>query len=83
MAIPDEPNPIALFRQWHADAAKHEDIPHADAMSLATVDGQGRPDVRIVLLKSVDETGFVFYTNLGSTKAQQLTGQPHAALSRR
>jgi len=80
MAIPDEPNPIDLFRRWYADADKREDIPHADAMSLATVDEQGRPDVRIVLLKSASEDGFVFYTNLGSTKARQLAAHPHAAL---
>ena len=80
MAISDESDPIALFRSWYDDADRREDIPHASAMSLATVDAQGRPDVRIVLLKGVDDGGFVFYTNLGSVKAAQLAVNPHAAL---
>ncbi|MBI1317535.1 MAG: pyridoxamine 5'-phosphate oxidase [Candidatus Hydrogenedens sp.] len=80
MAIPDEKNPVDLFRTWFAEADAHAGIPQATAMSLATVDEHGRPDVRIVLLKSAGDDGFVFYTNLGSTKAHQLTVNPHAAL---
>ena len=52
----------------------------ASAMSVATVDGDGRPTLRIVLLKGHDERGFVFYTNYNSRKGQQLTANPHAAL---
>jgi pyridoxamine 5'-phosphate oxidase len=49
-------------------------------MSLATIDASGRPDVRMVLLKNVDERGFVFYTNLESPKAKALQVEPHVAL---
>src|ERR1700754_2465440 len=52
----------------------------ANAMSLATVDADGLPDVRMVLLKDVDPSGFVFYTNLDSAKGAELAAQPKAAL---
>lgn len=72
-------DPIALFETWLAAAGKTEpNDPHA--MSLATVDGEGLPDVRIVLLKGLDERGFVFYTNAESAKGEQLRGQGKAAL---
>lgn len=71
--------PIALFRQWFAEAVQRE-VNDPDAMSLATVDAGGLPDVRMVLLKGVDERGFVFYTNLESAKGQELAGNPKAAL---
>jgi len=51
-----------------------------NAMTLATADPQGRPSARVVLLKGVDQRGFVFYTNYASRKAQELTENPHAAL---
>ena len=51
------------------------------AMSLATVDDRGRPSVRIVLLRGIDERGFVFFTNSQSRKGTQLTGNPYAALT--
>jgi len=50
------------------------------AMTLATVDQQGRPSARVVLLKGVDERGFVFFTNYESRKGQELAGNPQAAL---
>jgi pyridoxamine 5'-phosphate oxidase len=50
------------------------------AMTLATTDQQGRPSARVVLLKGADERGFIFYTNYESRKAQELAGNPHAAL---
>ncbi|MEQ9506257.1 MAG: pyridoxamine 5'-phosphate oxidase [Hyphomonas sp.] len=78
--IPETADPIGLFRQWMADARASEPN-DSNAMSLATVDADGNPDVRIVLLKGFDETGFTFFTNLESTKAVQLTGQPQAALA--
>jgi len=75
----DAAEPIALFETWLAEAGQTEpNDPHA--MSVATVDEDGLPDVRIVLLKGLDEHGFVFYTNSESAKGQQLQGQGKAAL---
>ena len=75
----DSSDPIALFETWLAAAGKTEaNDPHA--MSVATVDDAGLPDVRIVLLKGLDERGFVFYTNSESAKGEQLRGQGKAAL---
>ena len=77
--IPDVADPIALFKEWMA-AAREAEPNDSNAMSLATVDADGMPDVRIVLLKEVTEAGFVFFTNLESAKGQQLTETPKAAL---
>ncbi len=77
--IPDSASPFALFEAWMADARAAEPN-DANAMSLATVDAEGRPDVRIVLLKGLDGGGFTFFTNLESAKGVQLAGQPYAAL---
>ena len=55
-------------------------LPEPTAMTLATVGPDGRPSARMVLLKGFDEGGFTFYTNLGSRKARELSGNPHAAL---
>lgn len=75
----DSAEPIALFEAWLAKAGETEPSdPHA--MSVATVDANGLPDVRIVLLKRLDERGFVFYTNSESAKGEQLRGQGKAAL---
>jgi len=72
-------DPIALFQDWLAEANKSE--PHdANAMTLATVDPDGMPDARMVLLKDVDAAGFVFYTNLESAKGRELAAHPKAAL---
>jgi len=73
------PDPIAFFQEWFADARDREKS-DPTAMSLATADRQGRPAVRMVLLKHVDERGFVFYTNLESPKAADLRNNPRAAL---
>ena len=70
---------IARFRQWLTEAERAE-LNDPNAMSLATVDPEGLPSVRIVLLKAFDERGFVFYTNLGSQKARELAVNPQAAL---
>ena len=72
-------DPFALFADWFAKAASTEVNDH-NAVALATVDDQGMPDVRMVLLKGFDKTGFTFYTNLGSNKARQLAANPKAAL---
>lgn len=72
-------NPFELFREWLADAEKTEPN-DPNAMALATVGADGMPSVRMVLLKGFDEQGFVFYTNLGSQKGQELAAHPKAAL---
>lgn len=72
-------DPIALFGQWLAEARQGE-ISDANAMTLATVDAQGWPDARIVLLKDFSASGFTFYTNLGSAKAEQIGATGAAAL---
>ena len=74
----NEADPIVLFTRWLAEAGNTESH-DPNAMSLATVDEHGMPDVRIVLLKGFDERGFVFYSNSESAKGQQLK-QNKAAL---
>ena len=72
-------DPIALFRAWMAEAETAESgLPNAAALATATSDG--RPSVRMVLIKGAVEDGFVFYTNIGSRKADELDANPHAAL---
>jgi len=72
--------PFRLFAAWFAEAKRAEPV-NPDAMALATVDASGAPNVRMVLLKGFDERGFVFYTNLDSTKGHELAGSPRAALT--
>ncbi len=72
-------DPIKLFGEWMADA-RHLEMNDSNAMSLATVDASGQADVRIVLLKSFDDAGFVFYSNGESAKGDQLNANAHAAL---
>ncbi|MGD2133009.1 MAG: pyridoxamine 5'-phosphate oxidase [Maricaulaceae bacterium] len=72
-------DPFALFTEWF-EQAKASEPADANAMSLATADAEGRPDVRMVLLKDVSADGFVFYTNTESAKGLQLAANPHAAL---
>ena len=71
-------DPILLFSEWLA-AAEATEPNDPNAMALATVDWQGLPDVRMVLLKGHDVQGFVFYTNFESTKGRQLLEHPAAA----
>ncbi len=77
--IPTDANPFELFQDWLAHAEEKE-INDPNAMAIATVGADGMPSVRMVLLKGFDERGFVFYTNLGSQKARELTANPKAAL---
>jgi len=77
--LPDGADPFALFGDWMEDAKKAEPN-DPNAMSLATVDAAGLPDVRMVLLKGVDARGFVFYTNTLSAKGVELAAEPRAAL---
>jgi len=72
-------NPIAIFQTWFAEAIESR-IEEPPAMTVATVDATGCPDARMMLLKGVDERGFVFYTNLGSAKAQALMHDSRVAL---
>jgi pyridoxamine 5'-phosphate oxidase len=73
-------NPIERFREWYEALPRTEDDKERTAMTLATASKQGVPSARVVLLKSYDERGFVFYTNLESHKSQDLTENPYAAL---
>ena len=72
-------DPIARFQAWLAEAETSEPN-DATAMSLASVDTDGMPNVRMVLLKDVDARGFVFYTNFESAKGEELLANPKAAL---
>ncbi|SMY34876.1 Pyridoxine/pyridoxamine 5'-phosphate oxidase [Photobacterium malacitanum] len=67
--LPKEP--LVLFNKWLQQAVE-ANLPDPTAMTIATVNADGQPFQRIVLLKDVDEDGFIFYTNLGSRKAEQL-----------
>lgn len=71
-------DPFALFNSWLAEAVASEPNDPI-AMALSTVDSSGLPDVRMVLMKGVDERGFVFYTNFESQKGQELQGSMKAA----
>jgi len=72
-------DPLVLFREWLAEATQREPN-DPTAMALATVGADGQPSARMVLLKGVDEQGFVFYTNLESQKAADLAANPRASL---
>src|ERR1700739_4364691 len=71
--------PFALFAEWFAEAVKAEPN-DPNAMSLATVDSDGLPDVRMVLMKGYDAAGFVFYSHIASQKGRELATNPRAAL---
>ena len=73
------PDPFAQFRTWFAEAERAEPN-DPNAMALATASPEGRPSVRMVLLKEWDARGFVFYTNTESRKGGELNANPHAAL---
>lgn len=72
-------DPIALFDDWYAEAKRSEPN-DPNAMALATADAEGRPSVRVVLLKEHGADGFVFYTNREGRKAGDLAANPYAAL---
>jgi len=65
-------NPIIQFKKWMSEAIESE-CPEPNAMTLATVDSKGAPHARIVLLKGITETGFIFYTNYNSAKAKEIS----------
>lgn len=74
-----DPDPLVEFRRWF-QAAVDAQLPTVNAMTLATVDERGRPAARIVLLKGVDDRGFVFFGNHDSRKGRDLAAHPFAAL---
>ncbi|MGN4074783.1 pyridoxamine 5'-phosphate oxidase [Burkholderia gladioli] len=72
-------DPIRQFDKWFKEALDAQ-LPEPNTMTLATVDAEGRPSARIVLIKGVDERGFVFFTNYESRKGREIVHNPHAAL---
>ncbi|WP_040726240.1 pyridoxamine 5'-phosphate oxidase [Thiomicrorhabdus sp. Kp2] len=72
-------DPFIQFSHW-MDEAVEEKIIDPTAMSIATVDSKGQPHSRVVLLKEIDENGFVFYSHYDSAKGQQIENNPHASL---
>lgn len=74
-----DPDPFVQLGRWFA-AAEDADVPEPTAMQLATVDADGRPSARTVLLRGLDERGFRFYTNRTSRKGRDLAANPHCAL---
>lgn len=72
-------DPFVLARSWLAEAAEHE-INDPDAVALATVDSEGLPNVRMVLLREIEDKSFLFYTNYGSQKANEVDVNGKAAL---
>ncbi len=74
-----DPDPLRQFAAWFAQA-QAAGVPAPEAAAVATATADGSPSVRMVLVKSVDERGFVFYTNYESRKGRELAGNPRAAL---
>ncbi|MCO4888681.1 pyridoxamine 5'-phosphate oxidase [Cupriavidus sp. WGtm5] len=73
------PDPMSQFRRWFDEAVTAK-LPEPNAMTLATVDADGQPSARIVLLKGIDDRGFTFFTNYESRKGLDLAANPRAAL---
>ncbi|VVO63304.1 Pyridoxine/pyridoxamine 5'-phosphate oxidase [Pseudomonas fluorescens] len=79
-AAPEDP--LTMFRQWLQQARDTECAPvEANSMVLATVDSDGRPHCRVLLLKGLSDEGFTFFGNYQSDKGQQLAANPHAAMT--
>jgi pyridoxamine 5'-phosphate oxidase len=76
----DHDEPLRLFADWFAEAKRSEPV-NPEAVALATVDADGLPNARMVLLKGFDERGFVFYSNADSIKGHELVTAPKAALT--
>lgn len=79
MSLDPEETPFPTFERWSAEAVEHEPNDPL-AVALATVDGEGRPSVRMVLLKAWGPDGFTFYTNMESRKGRELAANPNAAM---
>jgi len=78
-AFLNEENPFDLFKAWMEEAKKSEPN-DPNAVNVATVDSAGQPDNRVVLLKGLTDTSFIFYTNLESKKSKALKGNPKASM---
>ena len=78
--INSDVNPLSLFKDWYEDAKKSE-INDPNAMNLATISPNGKPSSRIVLLKSFNEQGFIFYTNSNSKKGKSIKNNTNVALN--
>jgi pyridoxamine 5'-phosphate oxidase len=78
-AFLNEENPFDLFKAWMEEAKKSEPN-DPNAVNVATVDSAGQPDNRVVLLKGLTDTSFIFYTNLESKKSKDLKGNPKASM---
>jgi pyridoxamine 5'-phosphate oxidase len=76
----EPPNPLTLVREWFEEAAA-SGIIEAERMALATATPDGRPSVRIVLLKGIDDEGIQFFTNYDSRKGRELDANPRAAVT--
>ncbi|RJX32169.1 MAG: pyridoxamine 5'-phosphate oxidase [Oxalobacter sp.] len=74
-----DPDPIVQFKTWMNEALDAQ-LPEPNAMTVATVSAEGRPSARVLLIKGVDERGFVFFTNYDSHKGHDLEVNPHAAV---
>jgi pyridoxamine 5'-phosphate oxidase len=72
--------PISKCQTWLEEAGKHPQISEPTAMTLATIGADNKPSARIVLLKQLDENGFVFFTNLAGRKSREIKHNPQAAL---
>jgi len=73
-------NPMEQFRDWYLEAQEHPDVSEANAMSVATVEDDGCPRTRMVLLKSYTWEGFIFYTNYESRKGKAIEKRHQACL---
>lgn len=73
-------DPIVQFRKWFEEAVQAE-VPEPNAMTLSTASPEGKPSARIVLLKGIESGAFRFYTNYNSRKGQELSSNPHVALT--
>ncbi len=78
--LPEENNPFKIFKLWYDEAKTKLDPEYAVSASLATAYKDGTPDVRMILVKQWDESGFYFYTNYKSPKSQQIEENPKGAL---
>ena len=75
----EQKNPVDLFKEWYEEAKKSE-INDPNAVAVATSDNNSIPSVRMVLLKDFSKNGFIFYTNLGSKKSEDLKSNPNASM---